>query len=269
MDQRPLVFAGTVAVAVAGSVAGLLLIAKDPRATCVVHAPVPAAALQALAAYAGRIRHDSVRSTGGVLRQSWLDPSTGSERSLSYGPRGAVTAEFGVAPRGAKEEALWVLYPVRAWMAHVVRLRPATSTNLALDEAQSVRDRLARGKAALVGREVVAGRRTLHLRETEQFPARRLPKGFPLAIRLPLPPPFRVDTWVDALTFVPLQTSFESGSRHPQITKTTWLPRTPANLAKTKLVVPRGFKHVAQPGTTFSFSFQVSGSDGVAGCTQP
>ena len=65
-------------------------------------------------------------------------------------------------------------------------------------------------------------------------------------------PAFTVDTWVDPLTYLTVRSRF-GGQSNPTITDETWLPRTPANLAKTKLIIPPGFKRsVPQQGHGFA-----------------
>src|SRR5439155_12405637 len=54
-------------------------------------------------------------------------------------------------------------------------------------------------------------------------------------------PRMQMDTWVDRLTYVPVRTRTAIHGHWLQ-TDSTWLPRTPANVAKTKLVIPRGFR---------------------------
>jgi len=61
---------------------------------------------------------------------------------------------------------------------------------------------VADGRAMVVGRAVVDRRQTLHVRETIHFPRPKPPAGIslPKSVKLPMPPPLRVDTWLDALT---------------------------------------------------------------------
>jgi hypothetical protein len=48
-----------------------------------------------------------------------------------------------------------------------------------------------------------------------------------------------MDLWVDATTYLPVQTQFQQEGATPYAV--SWLPPTPENLAKLKTVVPPGF----------------------------
>jgi hypothetical protein len=226
-----------------------------------LHAPVPAEAKAALAAYAGRIRFDRDRSKDGSLDVSWYDSLTGRSRQVAFDPGGRITDEFGDMPDGKFVRNVWVMYDGREWISDRQRLpsglpgRAAEPASL----AQANRDKVFRGKATVVGRELVDGRVTLHLREIVHVPAfdparLKLPKGAPVAKRFFQAHHFRVDTWVDPLTYLPVRTR-SPGSTSDE----AWLPRTDANIAKTKIVVPRGFRRaVEQRGTGFNTLVSVS-----------
>jgi hypothetical protein len=206
------------------------------------HAPVPAAAQRALEVYAGRIRHDVERSLPATREESWSDPLTGRMRQVSY-EHGRLAFAFGTMPAGKFERSIWVLYDGRSWMSSRTRL-PGTVTvaNAAAQAAQANRDKVARGKATIVGKEAIAGRPAIHLRETIHFPRQ---------------PRFRVDTWVDPLTYATVRARFTVRG-HSSVSDETWLPRTPANLAATRIVVPAGFTREHEHGNVLTSSFTVS-----------
>ena len=133
-------------------------------------------------------------------------------------------------------------------------VRP-TQANAAADVAQSNRDDVADGKATILGRDTIDRRDTLHLRKTVNPPQPKLPAGaFPKDVGRHLLS-FRVDTWVDPLTYLPLR--IETTIRgHSSVMDDSWLPRTAAVLAKTRVAIPAGFKR-AYPSQGGSDSFSV------------
>jgi hypothetical protein len=61
----------------------------------------------------------------------------------------------------------------------------------------------------------------------------------------------RIDTWVDAQTYLEVRRRSVLGDL-PSQTDETWLPRTPANVAQTRLAIPAGFRRqdASRSGTT-------------------
>jgi hypothetical protein len=222
-----------------------------------IHAPVPTAAKKVLAGYAGRIQHDDEHSRDGTRDVSWEDPVTGSRRQVAYDAQGQIESVFGTTMSANVTRSVWILYPAHNWTVDVHRLpfpRPAAG-NDAARIAQANRDKVANRKATIVGRESIDGRQTLHLRETIHLPTPQPPRGFPLpkGFQIPPTPAFTVDTWVDPLTYLTVRSSY-GGQTNSSITDETWLPRTPANIARTKVVIPPGFKHeIPQQGTASGF----------------
>jgi hypothetical protein len=205
------------------------------------HAPVPAAAQKA---YAGRIRYDVSRA-GANLSESWYDPMTGRSRNVLLDRRGKPTAEVGALPGG---RTVWLSYDGRTWRSEPplsIRFHP--QPNAAAMSAQANRDKVARGRAAIVGHELVRGRETLHLREALRIPPPKPPAGFHLPKGAHLPKIFfrptrmRVDTWVDALTYLTVRTRTAANGGW-SVSDESWLRRTPANVAKTVVRIPQGFK---------------------------
>ena len=217
-------------------------------ASCTLkHAPVPAAAQRVLAGYAHRIRYTVERSEPGSRSESWSDPDTGRSRQVSYS-RGAVDTEFGVEPEGRTLRTLMVMYDARIWIAHSQPAFPRGSTNETVALAQALRDEVANGKARVVGRGAA---RTLHLLEIIRLPAPHVPTVASLPKALRQPRVLHVDTWVDALTYLPVRTRTNDGFTS-SVSDTTWLPRTPENVARTRVVIPRGFTQVTQRGNGFT-----------------
>ena len=258
-SKLPVIGGVAALLAAAGVIAAIWSNGTKNSAACVPfkHAPVPAAAQQELAAYAGRIEHSSEHSRGGTHDESWADPLTGMRRQVAYDAHGRLQNVFGTTTDGSVQRTAWVLYSGRIWMSyqHQLPFRSPHVENDAAVRAQSYRDKVANGIASVLGREVIGGRETLHLREIVHPPAPQFPKGIPVPPSARFPT-FRDDAWVDPFTYLPVRTSFLTGSGGA-VTDETWLPRTPANIAKTKLVIPPGFKHIVPnqgSGTTFSTS---------------
>jgi hypothetical protein len=204
---------------------------------------VPAAAEEALAAYAGRIRHDVQRSQAGGREETWNDAVTGRTRSVTY-DHGRLTFAYGTVPTSGTERVVWVDYRGRLWFSRPLHVPTrATVPNAAAESAQVNRDQVARGKASIVGRDVVEGKSALHLRSTLHPATPKL--GGLHSVQLPPQPAIRVDTWVDPQTYLALRTEYTARG-HSLVTDETWLPRTPANVAATKIVIPDGFKHQLQ-----------------------
>jgi hypothetical protein len=255
--SRLFVLAGTAAVAAAGSIAGILLLGGRDNTFGCGRAPVPARAKAILATYAGRISYSVDHENGVVRERRWSDPITGSNRELSFDSSGRLTEEIGTIRHGRSLVTVFVTTATRTWLTFPSK-SPSKfiARNLAAEDAEGFRDQVARGTAHVVGRAKVDGHATLRLHQVihPQLPKpANLPKGaaFP---RLPKPPPFRVDTWVDSLTFLPVRTR-TSNPGGSFTTDEYWLLRTPANVAKTKLTIPLGFKHVhpnSANGTYFS-----------------
>ena len=165
---------------------------------------------------------------------------------MAYDSQGRIESVFGTTESGRFARTVWVLYPARNWTAEQHRLPFSTSrvANQAAQIAEGNRDKVANGKARILGRTLIGERQMLHLRETIHFPAPKPPSGVPLpkGFRFPAPPDLRVDTWVDPVTYLPVRTATSSPIGGPQsVTDESWLPRTPANIAKTKVVIPPGY----------------------------
>src|SRR6185437_10225528 len=87
--------------------------------------------------------------------------------------------------------------------------------------------------------------------ETIRLPAPRVPNGARVPKALRQPRILHVDTWVDALTYLPVRTRTNDGFSW-SVSDTAWLPRTAANVARTRVVIPRGFTRVKTHGNGFT-----------------
>jgi hypothetical protein len=269
--MRVRVFAILGMYAAAGAVAGIVYAFAGPshspsqaaRAACGA-VPVPAAAQRVLAGYAGRIEHQVTHAPGGVREETWSDPLRGETRQVSFDARGQALTEFATVRHGRSELTTIVNYDARTWI--VDKLPVPGKADLHEDAAAllaaTYRDAVAHATAKVLGKQLVDGRETVHLRQNLHFPPLPRPKGVPLPkLR---PPTIVQDTWVDPLTYLPVQQGFELGG-HESLTAETWLPRTNANVAQTKLVIPSGF-HRLPPHRSNGTTFSVQWTSAIAGC---
>jgi hypothetical protein len=193
--------------------------------------------------YAGRIRHDVERTYEGVRAQreeTWYDSLTGAQREVTFGADGRMTREIGTIRSGEKARSIWVAYPERSWYVTRDPFWQLAQPDAAAVVAQSYREKVVRRKARIVGRALVDGRAALRLHETVKplrpsFPGSSAPtRTFPV---------LEIDTWVDPVTYVPVRTRTVIGDDWTQV-DSTWLPRTAANVAKTQVGVPSGFRRI-------------------------
>jgi hypothetical protein len=204
------------------------------------HAPVPRAAQKALAEYRGRIRHDVQRSPTARI-ESWSDSLTGRMRQLVF-ERGRLVVAYGDSLENGVKQAVWVHYDRGTWTSQQVGVGTgATNDNGAAVTAQRNRDRVAQGKAEVVGRERIDGRQLLRLR---QFVPASAKPGFGHVS----PPGYHLDTWVDPLTYISIRDRFTTRGQS-STTDETWLPRNAHNVALTRLAIPAGFKRVSAGGS--------------------
>jgi hypothetical protein len=98
---------------------------------------------------------------------------------------------------------------------------------------------------------------------TKGLPKRfHFPKEFHVLVKAMPATHLRLEIWLDAATYLPVRIRTVVNNRLTSTETDTWLPRTSANLAKTRLVIPIGFKHpVPQRGEGFGvFTSTVSTS---------
>jgi hypothetical protein len=227
-------------------------------ATCAPkHAPVPAAAQKALAGYGNRIRESVERSQQGTRSETWADQVTGRSRQVSYRADGRIENAFGIVPDGTSVRTVLVWYRAKLWMTRREHGFPRTAENEAAMIAQGARDEVANGKAAIVGRALVDGRPTLHLRRQVYLPKVTAPTIAQLPKAVARPRTLHIDTWVDPLTYLPVRSRTRDGFGWT-VSDTKWLPRTPAAVAKTTLVVPRGFKRETESASSVEYAHSIT-----------
>jgi hypothetical protein len=262
--MRPRLAVAAVLAAVGVAAGGYYLWPKgrDVRACAAAH--VSEAARQALASYAGRIRHDVERTDGSAREETWYDPLTGAQRQVSFGTDGRVTVEIGTIRHGKTARSIWVAPPEHSWYVDREPISQPAEPNAAAVLAQTYRDEVAQGTAKVVGRGRIRDRDVLELHRTA-VPLRLYVPGSPSPTGRA--PALQIDTWVDPLTYVPLRTRTASGGHWTQL-DSTWLPRTAENVATTKVVIPRRFRRIHPSSSSSSDKVLVSRAD-TAGCAQP
>jgi len=234
------------AIVLAGAVGGAYVLwpkSPPPQGAC---APVTlsAAAKRKLALDARRIELTVDHSSDGSRDREWRDPVTRRSRQVSYGADGRTTNVHGNVERGRVDISTWVDYEHHMAILDRTTLARALPGNDAIIESQLYRRQLQIGTARVVGTETIAGQRLVHVRSVQHIP----PRAFAAHT-------LRVDTWLDPSTYVPaLMRTDDDGNWATD--RFAWLPRTPANVAKTIVRIPRGFT-VVHPGHGSSHSFQV------------
>ena len=261
----------------AGAVAGIVYAfaghSHAARTACGVPAPLSSNAHSLLAAESTRIRATVTRTGGRVGEESWADPVTQRTRQLSFGRYGRVNGQFESVRRGGTDVTTFVDYDGRTWLTKSTAVSHGEGTvETPAEESKTYRTGIENGEQKIVGHELVDGAATLHLRQVSHDPASRpkLPPGWPKNAKVPMIPArtIRVDTWVDASTYVPVRTEAGFGDT-PSQTSETWLPRTPANVAKTRLVIPAGFRRQSTTGSSAFFTIAWTGKPTQARCAQP
>jgi hypothetical protein len=177
------------------------------------------------------IEHETARARDGSVTESWADRSRGKTRTLDYARDGKLIDESVSTEHGYSwlvEDVDFVSHTFSRHRQELSFLAPSAVSSLN-EEASSIRDRIASGTTVVVGREEIAGRSALHIRWSSGGVVSSL-----------------VDLWVDNATCLPVLAWVTSSGGRTE-TSDEWLPRTSRNLAKTRLVVPRGFKRSGEP----------------------
>jgi hypothetical protein len=170
-----------------------------------------------------------------IYGRSYLVPPPGGSQmppaptDENLGPVHLQQANSAIGPNGNRDR-FFVDYDDKTWSKlHDSDVLP-TSTEPSFTDPDGIQAALNDGTLTLLGPETLNGRDTLHLRMFAVY------RGY------------RIDLWVDATTFLPVQdtdTLISAGDRAQPIVTTTysWLPRTEQNLAKLVLTAPPGFRH--------------------------
>jgi hypothetical protein len=231
---------GAVALAIAVAAALALGDTTQSRpARAATAAEVTRRAQSALLDARNLIVHSTTRSSNGTVTQSWEDERTGTRLSLTRLHGKLVTASLLVQRPGLARRT-FVSYGQRAWIRLDRRVPPGTRiVRTYASEPEELREELRRHQTVLLGREKLGSRDTMHL--TRIVPGSQRRSG-PVHQG-----PTRLHIWVDADTYLPLRLetrgSFDGIPNH-NVTDCAWLARTDANVARTKLTIPPGFRHL-------------------------
>ena len=162
--------------------------------------------------------------------ESWLDPRTRTERSDQYTPGGQLSTSVLVTHTDTGVTLLAVDYATSTWSSITAADKGLKGLpgSLYTDPAD-IRAALTAGTLVLVGEEQVGGQPAEHLTVTGLLDS------------------MSMDLWVDATSYLPVQSVVHKGP-YTGTASYTWLPRTPANLAKLILAVPAGFTKVGKAG---------------------
>lgn len=176
--------------------------------------------------------HITGNGQGHQMTQAWRDLKTGRTRIDILDLSGVLLSSQSYdTDMSLGPNALLVDYAKRTWYTEKEPAFPGAKGVDPLpfgagDDVLNVRAKLAAGSLRLIGTEQLDGREVLHLQEAGTGR-------------------YIIDVLVEENTFLPIRETTtldsESGS-----TDLTWLPRTPANLAKLDLAPPPGYTHLAK-----------------------
>jgi hypothetical protein len=164
---------------------------------------------------------------------NWYDPDTGYNTAYTY-DNGQLTSatRYPIPISGTETD---INYRTRTWYAEPADKMQVSNSPTGklgeprLDTVAGVKAAVQRSDIQIVGHQRMDGRDATHLRFSIT------PDGEKIT----------GDVWFDSETYVPLRSTMSYGDA---ITGTTsFLPRTAANVAKTKLPVPDGFRQVTPP----------------------
>jgi hypothetical protein len=111
------------------------------------------------------------------------------------------------------------------------------------DPAAAFQAALKQGTITVAGHQNLGGRDTILIRVKPLTKKEREAAGMPKLSKGAAPPPSN-EIWVDASTYLVVQTKTFKMNRTPVITRVSWLPATPENLAKLTVTPPPGFTRV-------------------------
>ena len=219
------------AAASAGAVVRSQATTRHAAASCVRLAPLSAAAKGQLVAEAGWIQ-ETTGVVGGSRNVSFADPINDRTLNITYSPKNTIAFELETVTRGSETIVTSVSYANRTWTTEPVGGVPSPLGPLGTSE--HYRKLIANRNAVVAGTGIVDGQHALLLRVSNLQAAMAS---------------IHSDAWINATTYVPLHTD-TTGAGPPDTLTYTWIPRTPSNLARTKPLIPSGFKHLGQPSGT-------------------
>jgi hypothetical protein len=164
------------------------------------------------------------------LLETWYDHTLRNSRSLTRRD-GWLIIQYASTIHGRKWDSSTVNYSSRTWST--VRRTLSDSIPAWIGQPESYQTIVSSSEYSVVGRERIGGRPALHVTRST---------GGTVSSRS--------DLWLDVSSYLPIRKvtiTKHAGRTMRTDTRFDWLPRTPANLAKTVLQVPAGFKNVTGP----------------------
>lgn len=245
--------------------------------SCVTVPPLSASARKALKAEANWIERSTTADPGGASDVSWNDPVTRRGIDIFYGSSHQITSEAGTTVQGSTSRTVWVTYATRTWTASTQHVARSGQPQNVESSSERYRTMIANGYVKIIGAPTLDGQHTLLLQQSVPPPSPSTLSTLRKQLQLPLGAhlsnqalkkiaasfkkaaasvaSLRSDTWVNALTYLPVQTSLDVHGQQTETDTITWIPRTPATIAKTALVIPTGFTQPPpQPGIFTSWN---------------
>jgi hypothetical protein len=168
-----------------------------------------------------------VEADGTVSREIWCDWTHRRARTVNYGDDGVVVGQSVVSIQGRTLRTELLDYVNKRRRPPSTIELPRSASNITIPGSDyfpdAIRQRIKSRLLGPVGRPTLAGRKTILLQG----------QLGPMLQRI----------WVEPVTYLAVQARLtQVGSPIPARTERfSWLPATPANLAKTRLVLPPGF----------------------------
>jgi hypothetical protein len=168
-----------------------------------------------------------LRADGGVAKETWTDLAHLRARTFDYDEGGSVVAQHVTSIAGGQGRTDTVLYPAKQWMTRTFAVPPTARdvgvTGSGYFPAQ-IREREKLHLISVIGRQTIKGKKTLRLRDQTGALGQEI--------------------WVEPTTYIAVK-AVETYGPTTKSLAFDWLMPTRANQAKLKLVVPRGFEHIA------------------------
>jgi hypothetical protein len=169
-----------------------------------------------------------LHDNGRIAEETWTDRTGLRARTINYDTQGKIVGQSAVSVRGSRIRTDTVVYPAKRWITRTASI-PPTAHGLQIRHSAyfpaEVRKLVSTRRVGLVGTQAVAGRKTLKLQG----------QAGPQVLQI----------WVEPKTYLAVQLVVRwNGRGIIEKLAFDWLPRTPTNQAKLKLVVPPGFQHL-------------------------
>ena len=169
-----------------------------------------------------------LQPNGKISTETWTDRAFLRARTTNYDSQGKVVGQSTVTITRNRIRTENVFYPAKQCVTRTATLPPSAHSLQIRHSAYfpaEVRKLVSTGRIGLVGRPTIAGRKTLQLQGQTG--------------------PQLLQIWVEPKTYLVVQVVVRwIGRGVIEKLMFDWLPRTPANQAKLKLIVPPGFQHV-------------------------